>query len=96
MKDFEKQEIKTMPVMSAQLKMLRDMAGSYDALFSRRAIKYREMNLSQRALTEEDIRKLILEEYTFLRRPLIIVEDELFIGHQEETIQAVQKKLNRK
>src|SRR5690349_8867018 len=71
-KGFELQNIKTDKITAAQLDELKKMTGSYEALFSRRAIKYKEMGLKDRQLTEDDYRKLILEEYTFLKRPVIV------------------------
>jgi len=91
MKDFEKQEIKTEPITPAQLNIIRDLAGSYDAVFSRKAVKYRLMNLKDKSLSESEIRDLILSEYTFLKRPVIIVGEKIFIGHQAETIEALEK-----
>ena len=95
MKEFEKQEIKTEAVTASQLKSMRDLAGSYDALFSRKAIKYREMKLKDKVLSENEIRDLILGEYTFLRRPVIMVDNKIFIGHQEETIVELEKVLRK-
>jgi arsenate reductase len=48
---------------------MKELAGSYEALFSRRAMKYRSMGLNEMELSEDDYRKYILEEYTFLKRP---------------------------
>lgn len=96
MLNFEKQEIKSQSVSASQLKQMRDMAGSYDALLSKKAIKYRELNLKDEALSEERMQELILQEYTLLRRPVIIIDHHVFIGHQEETINAVAQLLKRK
>src|SRR5689334_11820714 len=96
LKDFEKQEIKTEPITAAQLKVMRDLAGSYDAVFSRKAVLYRTMNLKDKQLSEDEICDLILGEYTFLRRPVIIIGNKIFIGHQEETIRDVEELLKRK
>jgi arsenate reductase (glutaredoxin) len=93
MHDFEKQEIKSEPIMPAQLKTIRDLAGSYDAVFSRKAVQYRLMNLKEKQLSETAIRDLILAEYTFLKRPVIIIGSTIFIGHQAETITAIEKLL---
>ena len=87
--DFEKQDIKTDLITPAQLKEMKEMAGSYEALFSRRAIKYKEMNLKDQELTENDFKRLILQEYTFLKRPVIIVGDKIFVGNEEKTIQLI-------
>ena len=96
LKDFEKQEIKAEPITAAQLKVMRDFAGSYDAVFSRKAVLYRTMNLKDKQLSEDEIRDLILGDYTFLRRPVIIIGNKIFIGHQEETILGVKQFLNSK
>ena len=96
MGDFEKQEIKTEPITSDQLKVMRDLAGSYDALFSRKAVLYRSMNLRDKQLSENEIRDLILGEYTFLRRPVIIIGNKILIGHQEETVNEAAKLMKAK
>ena len=95
MKDFEKQEIRTDRITAAQLKHLKELAGSYDAIFSKKARKYNEMKLKDKQLSENEIRDLILGEYTFLRRPLIVVKDQLFIGHQDETIDALEHAMRK-
>jgi arsenate reductase len=79
-KGFEMQDIKTEKITAAQLDEMKKMAGSYEALFSRRALKYKSLGLKDINLTEKDYRKYILEEYTFLKRPVIINEKEIFIG----------------
>ena len=77
---FTLQEIKTEPITVAQLEKMHALSGSYEALFSRRAKKYKQMDLKNQELSEKDIRQLILDEYTFLKRPVIIVDSEMFIG----------------
>ncbi len=93
-KGFELQNIKDEKITAAQLDEMAKMAGSYEVLFSRRAMKYRELGLQDKTLTEKDYRKLILEEYTFLKRPVIIIGDEIFIGNARKTIEAAKQLLN--
>src|SRR4026207_1276708 len=71
-KGFEMQEIRTQKITGPQLDELKKLAGSYEALFSRRALKYKEMGLKDKKLTEKDYRNLILQEDTFLKRPVIV------------------------
>mgnify|MGYP001559881321 CR=1 FL=1 len=89
-KKFEMQDIKTQKIIPAQLDEMKKMAGSYEALFSRIALKYRSLGLNEMTLTEKDYRKYILEEYTFLKRPVIIVDDKIFVGNSKKTIQAAK------
>ena len=88
---FNRQDIKTDPITEEQLKELKALAGTYEALFSKRAVLYREMNLKDRLLSEADYRKLILKEYTFLKRPVIVFEDQIFIGNEKATVAAAEK-----
>ena len=70
---------------------MKKLAGSYEALFSRRALKYKELGLKDKKLKEEDYRKLILEEYTFLKRPVFIVENRIFVGSEKKTVDALKE-----
>lgn len=70
------------------------MAGSYEALFSRRALKYKELGLKDKKLTEKDYRKLILQEYTFLKRPVIINGKKIFIGSEKKTREEMKRQLS--
>ena len=91
--NFELQDIKTSPVTAEQLEEMKAMAGSYEALFSRTARKYRELKLKNQQLGENDYRDFILNEYTFLKRPVFIVDGEIFIGNSKKSIQALSEKL---
>jgi arsenate reductase (glutaredoxin) len=90
-KGFEFQDIKTEKITPAQIDEMKQMAGSYEALFSRRALKYKELGLKDMQLSEKQYRQYILEEYTFLKRPVIIVNDKIFVGNDKKTIGLVQK-----
>ena len=92
-KKFEFQDIKTEKITPSQLAEMRRMAGSYEALFSRVALKYRALGLDKKKLTEEDYKKYILEEYTFLKRPVIFVKDKIFVGNSKNNIAAAKAEL---
>jgi arsenate reductase (glutaredoxin) len=91
----ELQDIKVQNISAEQLDWLAQKVGSYEALFSRKAIKFRSMGLHEKTLTEQDFRRLILEEYTFLKRPYIIIGDEVFIGNLAKTVEAAKVALNK-
>lgn len=88
---FEMQNIKEEKITSAQLEEMKKMSGSYESLFSRRAMKYKELGLKDRKLEEKDYRQFILEEYTFLKRPVVIMNDKIFVGSEKKTIEALKK-----
>ena len=87
------QNIKFEKITPVQLDEMKKMAGSYEALFSRRAIKYKELKLKDKKLTENDYRQYILDEYTFLKRPVIIWDDKIFVGSEKKTIEAIKREL---
>lgn len=91
--DWDTQNIKTEAITEAQLDEMKSLSGSYESLFSRKAMKYRSMGLNEMELSESDYKKYIIEEYTFLKRPVFIIEDEIFIGNSKKTVEQVQKKL---
>ena len=89
--DFEKQEIKLQPITVAQLEEMREMTDSYESLFNKRAKLYKEMDLKNQNVTEADFKQYILDEYTFLKRPVFIVEDEIFIGNSKKVVESLKK-----
>ncbi len=96
MEEFEKQDIKTDRITAGQLDEMKKLAGSFESLFSRRALLYKERNLKEVNLEEEDYRRLILEEYTFLKRPVIIIGRKIFVGNDEKTVAAAELALGLK
>ncbi len=91
---FELQNIKEKNISAKELDRLAKEVGSYEAMFSRRAMKYRSLGLNEQTLTEKDYRKWILEEYTFLKRPVVLIDDEIFVGNSKKVVEAAVNKLN--
>jgi arsenate reductase len=89
------QDIKTAPVTEAQLDEMKDLAGSYEALFSRRAMLYKERGLKDAKLGEPDFRDLILEHYTFLKRPVTILGKKIFIGNEKKAVSALKEAVSK-
>ncbi|SEK92333.1 Arsenate reductase, glutaredoxin family [Maribacter orientalis] len=92
--DFKLQDIKSEPITESQLEQMHSLSNSYEALFSKRAILYRERNLKEQNLTEDDYKALILEQYTFLKRPVILMDDQIFIGNSKKVVEAAKKAIN--
>jgi arsenate reductase len=90
-KGFKFQDIKTEPITKDQVEEMKELAGSYEALFSRVALKYKA--LDPKPTKESEYKSLILKEYTFLRRPVIISGKQIFVGSKKGTIDAAEKAL---
>ena len=91
--DFEKQDIKANPMTFEQVDEMEELSGSYESLFSRKAMKFRSRGLGNQQLLEHDYRRLIQEEYTFLKRPVFIVDKEIFIGNTKKEINRLKEAL---
>ncbi len=87
---WNKREIKSEPITEEELEHMKKLKGSYEELFSRRSMKYRAWNLKDKTLTEDDYKNYILEEYTFLKRPVIILNDEIFVGNAKREVEAAE------
>lgn len=91
---FILQDIKEDKITEEQLEEMQELAGSYEALFSRRARLYKEKDLKNEDLDEGRYKNLILEHYTFLKRPVIINNDQIFIGNSKKTVEAAKKSIH--
>jgi arsenate reductase len=93
--DFEFQDIKEQEITVKQLEAMQQLSGSYEALFSKRAKLYKEMGLKDQKLTEKDFKHYILEHYTFLSRPVVIYNEQIFIGNSPKTVEAAKKAIHK-
>jgi len=91
--DFELQDIKENPLTVKQLEELHKLSGSHEALFSKRAKLYKEMDLKNTNLQERDFKHYILEHYTFLQRPVIVIGNSIFIGNSKKVVEAAKQML---
>jgi len=91
---FMFQDIKTETMTENQVDEMKNLAGSYEALFSKRARLFRQKGLHEQQLSETDFKKLILEHYTFLKRPVIFVDDQIFVGNSKKLVEAAKEAIS--
>ena len=92
--DFILQDIKEQELTVKQLEAIYKLSGSYESLFSKRAKLYKEMDLKNQNLTEIDYKYYILQHYTFLKRPVIIANNHIFIGNSKSVVETARQFLN--
>ena len=90
---LEFHDIRQNPITEKELEEMYQLSGSYEALFSKKAQLYKSMNLKNQTLTEDDFKKYILQHYTFLSRPVFIIDSKIFIGNSQQNILQVTKAL---
>jgi arsenate reductase len=91
--DLVFRDIKQDPLTAEELEEMHQLSGSYEALFSKKAQLYKSMNLKDKSLTEEDYKKYILEHYTFLSRPVFVIENGVYVGGTQQNMLQVMKAL---
>jgi len=94
LKSSTNQDIKTEAITLEELAEMHELTDSYESLFSRRAVLYRERGLGNQNLGEDDYKNLILEQYTFLKRPVIINDGEIFIGNSKKVVAAAKEAIH--
>ena len=92
--DIVKIDIKKNPLTSSQLATLHSHTGSYEALLNKRAQLMKQRDLTIQELSENEIKGLLLEHYTFLKRPVLLFDEEIFIGNSAKTIAEALQFLN--
>lgn len=91
---IELREIKSKGITAEELEAMRVLTDSYESLFSRRAMLFRQRGLNNQKLGEDDYKNLILEHYTFLKRPVVVVGDQIFIGNAKKQVEGAKAALH--
>jgi arsenate reductase len=91
--EIELQDIKTEPMTADQVDHMIGLTGSAEALFSKRARKYKELGLKYQNLSDAQIRQFIIDEYTFLKRPVLVLDDQIFVGNSKKVVEAAAEAL---
>ena|SRR5690554_117163 len=93
--EFVFQDIKENPITVKQLEEMYALSGSYEKLFSKRAKLYKERNLKDENLSENDFKGFILEHYTFLNRPIFVINNKIFIGNSPKMVESLISELSK-
>lgn len=91
---FEVIDVKEQIISESDLDLAKNKIGSYEGLFNKRAIKYRQQGWNEKHLSDAEFKALILKEYTFMKRPLYFIDNEVFAGNAKKTVEAIQSKLS--
>ena len=88
------QDIRQNPITIEELEEMHSLSESYEALFSKKAQLYKSLDLKNKSLSEADFKKYLLEHYTFLSRPVFIIDGKIYIGNSQKNIIEVIKVLS--
>ena len=89
------QDIKKEPISEEQLASLYAKTNSYEALINKRARKFKEWGLDTKTLNEAKFKDLLLKDYTFLKRPVLVWDEQLFIGNAKATVSRAKEAVSK-
>ncbi|WP_407403013.1 arsenate reductase family protein [Chryseobacterium sp.] len=94
LRDWELREIKKEPITLEEVEAMFKITNSYEDLFSKKStqIKLRELDL--KTMGEDDYKELLLDHYTFLKRPVFLTDSEIFIGNDKKNIENLRAYFN--
>ena len=87
-------DVKTNPISKSDLMELYDISNSFESLFNKRAQLLRIRKIECNELNKEDFFNLILEHYSFLKRPILLYNNKVFIV-SESNIKSVEIELSK-
>jgi arsenate reductase-like glutaredoxin family protein len=85
--DWEFRELNCENITEEDLEDLYKKTKSYDALFSKKSTQIKAREIDVKSLTENDFKNLILEHYSFLKRPVFVTDKEIFVGNERKNIE---------
>ena len=81
--EWELREIKSSPLTEGELAVMYKLTNSYEDLFSKKSTQIKQRGIDVKSLKEKDYKKLLLEHYSFLKRPVFIADQQIFIGNEK-------------
>ncbi|MCT2408934.1 arsenate reductase family protein [Chryseobacterium antibioticum] len=91
LKGWELREIKKEPLTKDELEAMYKKTKSYEALFSKKSTQIKLRDLDAKTLQENDFKDLLLDHYTFLKRPVFITDNEIFVGNDKKNLEALRE-----
>ena len=85
-------DIKKQAITAEVLELLKAHFGTYEAVFSKKSKRYSEVKASISG--DEDHKTLILSDYTFLKRPVIIYNGFYSVGNDRSSVERLQENFN--
>lgn len=88
--EWQQIDLKVQNIQEADLDRIASVSGGYSKVFNRRARKFRAEGWHTMQLSETAYRDLILKEYTFLQRPVFVIDERVFVGNSKSTVEALK------
>lgn len=83
--EFEFTDLKKAPLNETELAELAKKIG-LETLANKRGTKWRSLGLAGKDLTDQELFDLLLEHQTMIKRPVIIRDEGVLVGSDEESL----------
>ena len=90
----KKIDIKKKKLTEEELTILHEKVGKYEELINKRAQLFKQRNMDYKKLEEKDFKNLLLGHYTFIKRPILIYDEKIFVGNSPKAILEAIKFIN--
>ncbi len=77
-------DVKENNLSRKEVEKLVELVGGVDKLFSKRAVKYRSLGLNEMELSDKQLVDYMVEEYTFIKRPVMVFGDTALAGFSKK------------
>jgi arsenate reductase len=77
-------DVKENQLSKREVQKLVKFVGGAENLFSKRAMKYRSMGLNEMELSDTQLVDYMVEEYTFIRRPVLVYGKKALAGFSKK------------
>ncbi len=80
-------DLKKEPLIREELEEFVHRIG-LDVLINRKGMKWRQLGLNDKNLSEEELFEQLLEHQTMMKRPVLIQDEAILVGYDEEAFEA--------
>ena len=91
---IELQNIKENLYTESEVDEMKKMVGSYEELFSKKSMKYKAWDVKEKIHIDKDYREFLMKDYTFLKRPVLVFDDHIFVGNSKDNVEKAKQFLS--
>lgn len=84
---YEFIDVKKNPIPAELLADFTEKVG-LDTLVNRRGMKWRQLGLAEKKLSEEELFDQMLEHQTMIKRPLMVKGEAILVGYDEDAFES--------
>ena len=85
--EYEFIDLKKEPLKRDELQSLANQIG-LDVLVNKRGMKWRQLGLKDKDLSDKELFNVLLENQTMIKRPVLVRDQAILVGYDEDSFEA--------